>query len=100
MYLTGLNDNLFNDLQEEYNTFTQDAKQFLTERVDYTLKRIEDILKKNYIIIKNEVNKISYAELKRQSIREKFNAEFGHLCKQSDNIKEFRILKKETEEEQ
>jgi len=46
------------------------------------------------------VNKISYAELKRQSIREKFNAQFGHLCKQSDNIKEFRILKKGTEKEQ
>lgn len=100
VYLTGLNDNLFNDLLEEYNTFTQEAKQFLTERVNHTLKRIANILKRNYIIIQNEVNKISYAELKRQSIREKFNAQFGHLCKQSDNIKEFRILKKGTEKEQ
>lgn len=93
VYLNGLINNLFENIQDDYKTFMCENRCFIVERVNHTLNRITDYLDENYRKIEEEVSNISYEDLKRRAVDARFNEQFGQLNKQKDNIMEFRPLR-------
>ncbi|MFK1858956.1 hypothetical protein ACIXFM_11310 [Bacteroides fragilis] len=100
IYTNGLLDNLFEDYKTEYKTFITETEKYIIERVQNTYDRLDTFLNDNYQRIKEEVEKISYEELKEHATVAKFNEMFGQLRKQQQNIVEFRPLMEEEENEE
>ena len=92
--------NLFEDYKTEYKTFITETEKYIIERVQNTYDRLDTFLNDNYQRIKEEVEKISYEELKEHATVAKFNEMFGQLRKQQQNIVEFRPLMEEEENEE
>jgi len=80
---------LFDDI-DDWNSFNDVCNEITIERVQHTIKRIEDYLTEIKIEIRTHIESIPIEELKQNLIESQFHNICGQLEKQLFNIRKFR----------
>lgn len=90
VYWNGFNNFFFADKANEYDNFCKTFSVVISKKVKYSVMKLSNILNEAKASISNDVNQLSYDELKEMAIEARYNELYSDLERQRDNIIRFR----------
>lgn len=90
VYWKGFNKFFFAGKKDEYINFDKIFSVIIDRKIKYSIAKLNNKLKEAMIQISNDVNQMSFDEVKRMAIEARYNELYSDLERQRDNIIKFR----------